>query len=1471
MRIEIIQRIPLGSSVTVTLETGDKVSGALTEIGDDYIILGDMESVLTIETIAAIQKLDNPVSSSFPNPTPDQTETAKSLGTSSETTDPANFDQASEKLAEIENRFNTEIQTVQIELKAPDSTFPADELPENWRHTNVSSAWIQIKNQYENAQKINELSPKHGRIQKIVTQAKSLTKRFPTSPTLKRALAYFCSLSDNWDEARQNYQAAAVQSEKANDWFGVAVSALKLNKEDLACYSLEQFFHTVSIIDEPQAWSIYVNLLTEFNNLPAFRERCKTDTYKMTGEEIQVLLETAIYLLKQAGAEALAIEIIRKWLTREAPESLLSEACQKLDGKPVESYQFFTEFMERRITEDNPSNQNKRTNFGKKRNTQTQVENEDNLYVRAKQAADSGSPEQAEPLLKQVVDLKGSRFETAIKDLAMVLVRLGRAEEAVKILEENRSKAKNKLSWDRLLVSACQSANQHEKVIDFLNDILEQTSEKESKAAVYWQIGSAHIKLENYASAEKQFRKVLELKLINSTTAQWYLAFCISKQERYDEAKQILNQQIQNTSADAKTIELLTAIEKALDTGQFILDSDSTIEIETTRSYSSSGLSSFARFFLEHCRLLDAVPPGRVDDDGKYTGSEIDADADITRLHEVANEPRRHPQFRSNHYLLAARIYHDVVGNLNSFHSDLCCSFAFRGNDAVIEKNLDAAREWYCEALIVYDKIRAPRSWDRKEAFNSLVRYLYSSLSDTDIPLTASMPSIDKALTDVVSNQRDNNEVFDAIAYLTLRSQYARSTVLPGLYDNEDLREITLNYLKRMKVAIPDVIENYQHFSNLWNELLIEKENQVRRLSSELRHLHDFELTGSRLVSNIESVDEIFPSLFFQLDQDRVRKLGEILRTAFKFDELRTSGEGGFEAQAKLCSQLDDDCQDQLDDIEKSPTKLSIEDVYPIIGAIQKTAKAHLKWLHENRKPNVKFRLPEDVPWWIPTEGELDVQIVIENAEGRMPANALKLITETNEEIFKDIVAAVSLSKPLRGGNQEILTVKLPLTATAERSDAFSLTVYAEYDLEGGGSDRASPENLSIQLNSDDKFEHIDNPYTLYAGGIVVDKPEMFFGRKKLIDDIASIIRGSQSGCVLVYGQYRSGKSSVLLHLGRELQADKEDNKNLLVLNVGNISVDLDENSKVPISYQILGGIVNQLKEAVKERVNAGFHPLEFSIPSVQDFYAHPTPLQFFQTIFKELKQGCKQAGWGDVGVVLLIDEFNYIYDLIVADKLERAFMKHWKALLQENHFSAILVGQDVMPKFKDEFANEFGTTKDRRVDYLELDDAKRLIDEPIWIDGRKDKSRYRERAIERILDLTAGSPYYIQIICDRLVNYMNQNRTQWVTEADVEQVKNTLITGNDALNIDDFHSFTKSGDSSQEAISQTDAKAVLKVIADNSEAQDGCPRHFIVCTTTLPVDMILDDLVTREVVKQNGIYYRIQADLFKEWLIVNG
>ena len=166
--------------------------------------------------------------------------------------------------------------------------------------------------------------------------------------------------------------------------------------------------------------------------------------------------------------------------------------------------------------------------------------------------------------------------------------------------------------------------------------------------------------------------------------------------------------------------------------------------------------------------------------------------------------------------------------------------------------------------------------------------------------------------------------------------------------------------------------------------------------------------------------------------------------------------------------------------------------------------------------------------------------------------------------------------------------------------------------------------------------------------------------------------------------------------------------------------------------------------------------------------------------------------------------------------------------------------------------------------------DAEKLIDEPIRIGGRNGESRYREQAVKRILALTAGSPFYIQIFCNRLVEYMNRQKAIYITEANVENVKDELISGVNALGRDKFENLFNSGDTSQDAISDEDTLNVLTDIALNSRTGP-CNLSNIICKTQKPIDTILNDLVNREVVERSkGEYYQIRVQLFEEWLVTN-
>ena len=602
--------------------------------------------------------------------------------------------------------------------------------------------------------------------------------------------------------------------------------------------------------------------------------------------------------------------------------------------------------------------------------------------------------------------------------------------------------------------------------------------------------------------------------------------------------------------------------------------------------------------------------------------------------------------------------------------------------------------------------------------------------------------------------------------------------------------------------------------------------------------------------------------MFFDLDRQRIQSLQSILENA-----LELCRQNSFEEQERLCILIDRLCQDTQKEIGENATRLSIESIYPVVQVIQQEVKDRLADLYETSKPQPSLRLAVES---YPNNKEIEIQIVVTNKMGCSPAESIELVIfEQDEQLFTLNQPDIKLDGSLRGDDQRILKIPLTLKDIALQSQTFSLSLYAQYRTRLEEVENTPVANFSIRLYSEEDFEEINNPYADYAEGGIVGNPNMFYGREELIKNISMSIKESrlQSKCIIVFGQKRAGKSSILYHLKNFLLEKKD----IIVLDIGNIGSLLDVHSHINLLYQILWNIVSKFKDAVEDRVDDGYSPISLSFPSLQEFTGHPSPLLFFKELFDRYKRiTLKQPDWRNNRIVVLMDEFSYIYSFIISGQLPETFMKNWKALLQENYFNAVLAGQDVMPKFKQHFPNEFGTTQDERVSYLKYEEAVRLIDEPIRIGGKEGETRYREKAIDLIVELTAGSPFYIQIICNRLVEYMNQKHARLVTEADVEQVKNDLIRGVNALSLDKFDNLINSGDTSEDAISDEDAIKVLKTIAINS-LTGPCNQNCIGCKTSLPVNQILNDLVNREVIeREREQYYKIRVGLFKEWLVTN-
>jgi hypothetical protein len=82
-----------------------------------------------------------------------------------------------------------------------------------------------------------------------------------------------------------------------------------------------------------------------------------------------------------------------------------------------------------------------------------------------------------------------------------------------------------------------------------------------------------------------------------------------------------------------------------------------------------------------------------------------------------------------------------------------------------------------------------------------------------------------------------------------------------------------------------------------------------------------------------------------------------------------------------------------------------------------------------------------------------------------------------------------------------------------------------------------------------------------------------------------------------------------------------------------------------------------------------------------------------------------------------------------------------------------------------------FNTALYRKIDYLPHTAATRLICEPV-----SPAIIYDDLAIDKILRVTAGHPYFLQLVCYTLVKHTNQQGSGYVTISDVNAALDEML-----------------------------------------------------------------------------------------------
>ena len=281
------------------------------------------------------------------------------------------------------------------------------------------------------------------------------------------------------------------------------------------------------------------------------------------------------------------------------------------------------------------------------------------------------------------------------------------------------------------------------------------------------------------------------------------------------------------------------------------------------------------------------------------------------------------------------------------------------------------------------------------------------------------------------------------------------------------------------------------------------------------------------------------------------------------------------------------------------------------------------------------------------------------------------------------------------------------------------------------------------------EFREIPNPY---IAGKPISEQEMFFGREDVFNFIKDkFSRIAKDITIVLHGGRRTGKTSILLQVANGRLGDE----------FVPVFIDMQEMAGVDGHdfFRLIAQKVNDvhktaiaLSEADTARLDELYRHLENKTESAYQSFNN------FLTYAASTLEGKY--------IIFLIDEYEILERKVNDGDLTDEIFTYLRHLMQNmDNLAFIFSGSsDFATRQRKEWALMFNMAQPKEVNFLSQNDAISLITQPVH-----DFVRYDRQAVDSILRLTAGQPFFIQAICLHIIEELNLKEQNRVTAEDVE------------------------------------------------------------------------------------------------------
>ena len=367
-------------------------------------------------------------------------------------------------------------------------------------------------------------------------------------------------------------------------------------------------------------------------------------------------------------------------------------------------------------------------------------------------------------------------------------------------------------------------------------------------------------------------------------------------------------------------------------------------------------------------------------------------------------------------------------------------------------------------------------------------------------------------------------------------------------------------------------------------------------------------------------------------------------------------------------------------------------------------------------------------------------------------------------------------------------------------------------------------------------FKPIPNPY--FAGPPIRGQ-EVFFGREENFEAVSQRLTAERDGIVmLLVGGRRTGKTSIMYQILEGRLGDKF------------LPIFLDLQSIAPLvgDREILGRLADLILEGIKdERL-------------VRDYYDFDegNPVIVFDRLLDDIQQLFPKKR-----IIFLVDEAEHLQTKVAHGELTAGVLTYLASILESRKISFCFTGSPGLSEIQGEEWRRLMAKGDySEITFLSPDDTKRLIQKPV-----EGSVFYADGVVDTIYNLTYGQPFFTQIICTNVVDYLNGVQRNELQLEDLEEVVRTIVDNPPPQLIYDWDNLSRQKQLTMSLLSSASSgpgdAITAEQLADSIREND--------YPLTLRADAIhiaLESLFNHQWVERDeeGAYY-ICVDLFRQWI----